>query len=659
MKPYQQLKNWLRIVTRPPTFTERDGIKYWQDRILFSLLALGVLLGFFAFIPSLTLAIIEELWVVAIADTFFYAWAVYLFLNRSLPFSLRAYSIIVLSYLLAIILLLTIGPFGAGPVWLFFFPVVTGLFLNSRSTIISLLINTFTIFALGLVLYFDIFGWRRAAGFPMKSWIVIGINFMLLNTLAAWAIVTLLRGLQNSLQLEKDALSVVEEKNKELLESNTSLQKVIDDRKRFEKALSKSKEALEESELKFQDLVNMLPLSYFLIDTDLKIKTINIKMLEMFKYPSENKDIGLPVTATDFIIPSERSKVKTDIDDLIENYGSSWAQYTGLTSAGEEVPIEVLASIININQKNMGVQGIIIDITDRIEHERIKKAKEIAEKTNKAISEWVSFIVHELRTPISGLLQFAQLGLKKVNDAAFAKLISGLESEYHDAVNPQSDEAILVENQISIKDQIEERERRFSKYFDRVYTGGYRLQRLLNELLDISKLEAGKMQFNMKKSNMLDVIGEACDEMEAAIESDNLILKIDHSNTPTELICDAFRMGQVMRNLINNAIKFSSPGSKINISLKETQLELNSETRPALQTTVSDQGVGIPQDQIEFVFNMFKQSRKTRIGEGSGLGLPICRQIVTAHSGKIWAESKEGKGAQFHFVLPYKIHTDE
>ncbi len=655
---FQQLKRWIERATTPPKYTERDGIRYWQDRILFSLLAIGVVLGFIAYVPSVILSLAEDLWLVAVFDTAFYAWAIFLFLKRSLPFKLRAYSTIVLSYLLALILLLTVGPFGAGPVWLFFFPVVTGLFLNSRSTLIALLINTITICGLGFALYFDTLGWRRAAGFPMESWVVIGINFLLLNALSAWAIVSLLRGLQNSLLLERDALTSVEQKNRELLESNVNLQKVIDDRKRFEEALTESKEALEESELKFQDLVNMLPLSYFLIDENFKLKTVNIKMLEMFKYPSEDKNIKLPETATDFIVPEEREQVHADLVNLIENHGNSWAQYTGLTSTGEQIPIEVLASIITINQKNVGVQGIILDITERIEHEKTRKAKEIAENTNKAISEWVGFIVHELRTPISGLLQFAQLGIKKLNDSSFVRLVANLEEEYRSLIEKPDDHDTEVENQLSIKDQAEERERRFAKYFNRVHTGGYRLQRLLNELLDISKLEAGKMEFHMQKSDMKEIIRETCDEMEAAIESDNLILEITKTKAPTEIICDAFRMGQVLRNLVNNSIKFSSPGSKITIAMTETKLEKNESVYPALQTTVSDQGVGIPEDQINYVFNMFKQSRKTRIGEGSGLGLPICRQIVNAHKGKIWAESEGDRGAKIHFIVPYDNLSD-
>ncbi len=659
MTSFQQLKKRIEGFTIPPKYTERDGIRYWQDRILFSLLAIGVVLGFFAYVPSVILSIIEELWLVAVADTIFYIWAMILFFKRSLPFELRAYSTIVLSYALAILLILTIGPFGAGPVWLFFFPVITGLFLNSRSTFIALLINTITICVLGIVLYNDALGWRRASGFPIESWIIIGINFLLLNTICAWAIVALLRGLQNSLLLEKKALKSVEQKNKELVESNFNLQKVIDDRKRFKKALLESKEALEESELKFQDLVNMLPLSYFLIDEEFRLKTVNIKMLEMFKYPSEDKRIKLPETATDFVIPEERDKLQADLVSLVENYGSSWAQYTGYTSTGEEIPIELLASIITINQKNVGVQGIILDITERIEHEKTRKAKEIAENTNKAISEWVGFIVHELRTPISGLLQFAQLGIKKLNDTSFVRLVSNLEEEYRSLINETPDTHDQEgDGPFSIKAQIKERERRFAKYFDRVHTGGYRLLRLLNELLDISKLEAGKMEFHMQKSDMKEIIRETCDEMEAAIESDNLMLEISKTKAPTEIVCDAFRMGQVLRNLVNNSIKFSSPGSKITISMTETRLEKNETVYPALQTTVSDQGVGIPEDQIDYVFNMFKQSRKTRIGEGSGLGLPICRQIVHAHKGKIWAESEGSHGAKIHFIVPYNNPSD-
>lgn len=641
-----------RLITPLGVF-KRDGIQYWQDRILLLLLAITVVLGFFVYVPSVALSIREELWIVVAADTLIYAWAIILFARKSLPFKLRAYSTILLSYVLAIVLLLTIGPFGAGPVWLFFFPVITGLFLNLRATIVSLAINAITIILLGLAIYFDYMNWRRSAGFPFEAWIVIGVNFIFLNTLAAVAIVSVLNGLQSSLLLEKEALASVEQKNLELEESNLKLQKVINDRKKVQQALDKSERALEESELMFQDLVNLLPLSYFLIDTELNLKYINFKTLEIFNLPNQKSDRQFPKCATELLIPSDRTEAQAAIFALIENQDTGWEQYTGLRTDGGQFPMEVLASCVSINDKIVGVQGIVLDITERIENEKIRKAKEIAEETNKAISEWVGYIVHELRTPISSLLQFAQLGLKKLNDGDFYYLIKDLEPNLPASLVDQQNQQPIVGKYEILKDQLEAREQRLTKYFDRVHSSGFRLQRMLNELLDLSKLEAGKMQFSMRQADVLKVIQEACDEMEATTESRDLVIEIQQTQATTKMVCDPFRLGQVMRNLLNNSVKFSKPGTKISVLFQTTSIRQGRESNPALQVTVSDQGIGIPHDQIGLVFDKFRQSRKTRTGEGSGLGLPICRHIITAHNGSIWAESDEDRGTKVHFTLPY------
>jgi len=652
MQVFNKLKTRIINYALPKIDSDRQGIRYWQDRLLFILLTIGVSFGFLVYIPSVILSIVEGLWIVAIVDTFIYFWVVFLFIKRSLPFNFRAYSFIILSYVLAIILLLTIGPFGAGPVWLFFFPIITSLLLNARAATISLLINAATIIVLGFILYYDTYGWRRSAGFPLESWAIIGVNFLLLNIMSTWVSVSVLNGLQNSLSQEQAALASVEHKNKELHESNIRLQSVINDRNRFE-------QDLEASELKFQDLVNMLPLSYFLVDTDLNLKYMNIKTLETFMYNNQADSKALPKTATELLIPVDRAKASTAFAKLMQTQTNQWVQYTGLTADGQEIPIELLASVININQKIAGVQCIVLNISERLEHEKNRKEKEIAEQTNKAISEWIAFIVHELKTPMNGLLQFADLGINMLKTRSSGQLTSDFVR-----ANPNLNQASSEDKQNTIKNfetlqnQLEYRDGKFTKYFNTIYNSGSRLLRLSDELLVLSKLESSKMEFNIIRSDLLKIINEACEEVAAITESKQITLEIDKTNDSVEVYCDPFRIGQVMRNLLSNAIKFSNPESKISIKLTETQLDLKEESYPAMKTTIHDQGIGIPVDQLDFVFEKFRQSRKSRVGEGAGLGLPICKHIINSHKGEIWAESKENQGTQIHFVLPFENQSE-
>ncbi len=660
----ERIKVLIEKAITPPGKTRRDGIQYWQDRVIFSLLLIVAVFGFIAFIPSVALSIAEDLWIVAIADTIIYIWALVLFFRRSIPFTARAISVIILSYILGMILIITLGPFGGGPVWIFFFPIITALFLNYRFTIISLVINAITVVLLGVAIHINYLDWRNMAGFPMEAWGVIGLNFVLLNTLGAVSVSSIINGLQQSLSFEQSALASVEGKNLELEQFNLDLQQVIDEREKIERALQKSEKALEESEIRFKDLVNLLPLSYFLMDKDFRLQYLNRKAYKVFRFQSLEDSDGNRRRLMDLLNTADGKRFEHHTRTLMQDRASDWQQYTGQTKNGYSFPVEILSDVIDVGDDTPKIQGIIVDITDRVEAEEIKKAKDIAEERNNAISDWVNFIAHELKTPISGPIQFSYLGLRKLSESKLMYQYEYLKQELESHFPDNKNDSTSIPGQFELMGKtIFEREMRYHKCFDRIFSSGKRMERLLGELLDLSKLEVGKMQFNPHKTNYLNIIRLAAKEMEAIFEAKNITLEIEDSGIEYDLSCDDFRVGQVVRNLFSNAIKFSPPDSKISVSFKETAIQLgrrkyDREIR-ALQTTIADQGVGIPKDQIKLVFEKFRQSRKTRIGEGSGLGLLICKQIIAAHTGTIWAESEDGKGTRLHFTLPYESPRTE
>lgn len=248
----------------------------------------------------------------------------------------------------------------------------------------------------------------------------------------------------------------------------------------------------------------------------------------------------------------------------------------------------------------------------------LMKAKESAERANQAKSEFLANISHELRTPMHAILSYASLGTSKVGQATEAKL----------------------------KD-----------YFERIRVGGERLLGLINDLLDLSKLEAGKMVLNR---SLLDV-GAACravvQEMESIMQAKGVHWNIEEPQGPQSVSADAPRLSQVVRNLLANAIRFSPNQGLIRIQVEPTELpgrragEMGG--RPAVRIRVIDQGVGIPDNETEAIFDKFVQSSKTRTGAGgTGLGLSICREIVHGHAGSIGASNSPDGGAVFDVILP-------
>ncbi len=172
-----------------------------------------------------------------------------------------------------------------------------------------------------------------------------------------------------------------------------------------------------------------------------------------------------------------------------------------------------------------------------------------------------------------------------------------------------------------------------------------RLIRLVSDILDIERMEAGRVTLEITPVDLRVLARSALDQTRPMAEGQRVELTL--AADPTETLADADRIIQVMTNLLSNAIKFSEPGERV-----ELRISRDEEQRPLVQ--VSDSGRGIPSDKLESVFDRFQQvdSTDARTHGGTGLGLAICRSIVEQHGGRIWVESEMGTGSTFSFVLP-------
>jgi signal transduction histidine kinase len=251
----------------------------------------------------------------------------------------------------------------------------------------------------------------------------------------------------------------------------------------------------------------------------------------------------------------------------------------------------------------------------------VQEANRLAKEAvvaNRAKSEFLANMSHELRTPLHSIISFASFGVKKHTSAEREKLLD---------------------------------------YFSRIRQSGRTLLYLLDDLLDLAKLESRKTVFTFEPTDVRSLVESMKKEMEALLSERRLEMRCGATDFHEPVKLDSDKIKQVFRNLLNNAIKFSPQGGIIDVHIYG--VDGFNGVDGFVRVSVLDDGPGIPPDELEVVFDKFVQSSKTKTGAGgTGLGLAICREIIAAHKGRIWAENRPEGGAVFSFEIPLCVATD-
>jgi PAS domain S-box-containing protein len=364
----------------------------------------------------------------------------------------------------------------------------------------------------------------------------------------------------------------------------------INDQKKAEEALKGSRNYLDK-------IINSIADPIFVKDRQHRWVLLNDAHTQMFGIPKEEM---LGKSDHDYF-PKKEADIFWEKDELVFEGGQENINTELWTDAKGIIHTIVTKKTLYADAKgNKFIVGIIRDISEIVKiQEKLKEAMEVK-------SNFTSMVSHELRTPLAAI----KTGVKLVLD--------GLAGEVN---SEQRDFLSIVKNNVD------------------------RLDRLINNVLDLQKLEAGKIQFNITPNDINEVAREIYLTMLPVAKEKGLEFKLQLDAAPVSVQFDRDSITQVLTNLFNNAFKFTENGGvTITVSHDDN----------FIQVVVSDTGLGIKKEDIPKLFHAFEQldRKRGRKIEGSGLGLAICKEIIEKHRGMIWVESELGKGSIFYFTLP-------
>ncbi len=637
MKRTKGISGWFT-----PSISENEAYEYWREKVFLIINFIFVVVGGVTYIFSAYLSFLSKVWSVLVIDTLVYLSVVLIFMLRELPYKVRAYIIAGITYITGLTMLIILGTIGAGPIWLFAFPIITVLILDLKCGIAALILNFVTLGVVAYLMYIRALNWNFMVDNTYQAWLVDTVNFILLDSIITVSSGLLMQGLKKHILNEKEITSTLNREKAKLHSSLEQQYREMDQR-------VKTETALRQSESNYRYLVENLPFGIYRSDPEGLILYANTALAAILGYDDESRLIGNTNINNFFSIGSNRAEL---FQNLINEF--SHTHEVELTDCNGNVKIVRESIRVSVSADKWEVEGIIENITERKKHlkhieelnreleDRVSQRTMQLQNTLKNLQEEINIRVKsefQLRKVQYDLIQ----ALNKEKDLSELKsrFITMVSHEYRTPLTVILSSAFLIEKVLETLGISNEKiaralsktkvsVRNMTEMLEDVIAVGYDSKQIVS--MNIAQVDIGKF-LNSIAGDMMVINDES---RRIAING------TDEGRQP--VYTDIKMLRSVFTNLISNAIKYSIIDTDIVIDVMHND--------DSVSISISNKIGNRDSIDLGMIFDSFYRGGNVGTSSGSGLGLAIVKKYVDAFGGTITVNVDDRPVITFTVSLP-------